>query len=87
MAEGIHDEEGPPGHPIVDELLCFITNKIDLMNSDTLVKLCVENFEDEEIEAAKDNLFGLLCDENTQTALIKRRRGKVNESKSVKKYA
>ena len=84
MAEDICDEKGPPGHPIVDELLCFITNKLGLMNSDTIVKLCVENFDDKEIEASKDILFGLLCDENAQTALIKRRRGKVNESKSVK---
>ena len=46
MDEDIRDDKGPPGHPIVDEILCFITNKLDLMNSDTLMKLCVENYDD-----------------------------------------
>ena len=42
---------------IINELLCYILNKIDSVPQDTLVHLIAENFNEEEVEAAKS----LLC--------------------------
>ena len=75
-------EKGPPG-PIIDELLCFIMNKWSHMDVDTLIKLCVNTFDENEIEASKDILFNILRDETDSTALIKRRGSKVGDSKSL----
>jgi len=42
---------------IINELLCYILNKVDSVPQDTLVQLISENFNDDEIETAKS----LLC--------------------------
>ena len=84
MSEVTSGEEGSSGPPLVDELLCFITNKLGHMDPDTIVTLCLQNFVEKEIEASKDVLFSLLCDDNAHTSLVKRRKGKGNESKSVR---
>ncbi|KAF9419275.1 hypothetical protein HW555_004202 [Spodoptera exigua] len=42
---------------VVSELLAFIQNKIDVMNEESLVKLCMSSFSSEEIESAKSLLF------------------------------
>ena len=31
--------------PIINEVLCFIQNKIDILDFDIIVQLCVENFD------------------------------------------
>jgi hypothetical protein len=38
---------------IINELLCFICNKMDILPHDTIVKLCIDVFTDQEVEDAK----------------------------------
>ena len=44
---------------ILTELLCFISNKMDIMTEDLLVKLCADFYSKNVIEAAKRLLFDL----------------------------
>ena len=46
-----------PGELIHNELLCFIGTKMDVMPYDMLVKLRVDFYNPQSIEAAKDLLF------------------------------
>ncbi|CAL4247367.1 unnamed protein product [Meganyctiphanes norvegica] len=72
-------EKGPP-EIIIDELLCFILNKFGNVDPETLILLCSKTFDEKEIEASKDILFNLLCDESCTTKFVRRRAGKVNET-------
>ena len=76
-------DEGPLG-PVINELLCFIVHKISILDNETIVKLCSEKYEDEEIEDAKDLLFSMVHKDGDSTKFVKRRGGKVSESKSEK---
>ena len=54
--------DSQPGVPnntaiTVNELLCFISNKIDIMTQDLLVKLCVDFYAKEVIESAKKLVY------------------------------
>ena len=69
--------------PIINELLCFVFNKWSQIDVDTLIKLCIDTYDEKEIEASKDILFGLLRDESDSTLFKRRRAGKSNETKSV----
>ena len=40
---------------IVNELLCFISNKIDKLTAAHLIKLCCDTFSESDIETAKKN--------------------------------
>ena len=67
----------PPGSDtgsgvIINELLCFVANKLDLLPTETIVQLCVTSFQDAEIEDAKKQLFEMCADETT-TRLITRK--------------
>ena len=53
------------GDVVIDELLCFVTNKLDVLPSDTIIQLCKNSFDDDEIEASKKLLFDLCANENT----------------------
>ena len=72
-----------PGGPIIDELLCFVTNKFDKLDSDTMVRLCVEAYTNSDIEKSKKQIFEALKDENDLTEFKKRRSHKMTESKQV----
>ena len=50
---------------IVDELLCFLSKKIDVLPPQTIADLCATSFEDIEIENSKKRLFELCADENS----------------------
>lgn len=56
---------------MVNELLCFVTNKMHLLAPKMIVQLCSTTYSDAEIEAAKEQLFGL-CADDTTTRKIKR---------------
>ena len=45
------------GNIVIDELLCFITNKIDVLPTDTIVQLCTATFNEKEIVASKKKLY------------------------------
>jgi hypothetical protein len=54
------DTVPPPGAatlPVVNELLCFIQNKLDTMPRDILVKLCFEFYSQDSISKGKHVLF------------------------------
>ena len=40
--------------PVVNELLCFVVNKMDTLSFDYIVKLCSDSYGDAEIECAKN---------------------------------
>jgi hypothetical protein len=49
---------------VINELLCFVSNKMDIMPYDTIVKLCMDVYNDEEVEDAKTILFDLCMTES-----------------------
>ena len=58
---------------IVDELLCFLANKIDVLPPQSIADLCRTTYDEGEIEAAKKRLFDLCADENSSR--FRRRQG------------
>ena len=54
LADGNSQTSDPP---IVNEPLCYITNKIEKMPADILVKLCSDFYNDEQIDEAKAILY------------------------------
>ena len=50
---------------IVDELLCFLSNKIDVLPPQAIEDLCATSFDGIEIENSKKRLFDLCADENS----------------------
>ena len=80
MAENTQSPTGP----IIDELLCFIVNKMNTLDTDTLIRLCSETYSEDEAKTSKDLVFGLLHNKEDPTSLIKRHSTKVSESKKVK---
>ena len=64
--------------PVIDELLCFVTNKLSLLPPETIVQLCVSTYNASEIECSKKLLFQLLSDPGTQTRNVKRKGEKKN---------
>ena len=45
---------------IVDELLCFIANKLDYVGAEELISLCVKSFSEADIKESKLTLFKIL---------------------------
>lgn len=43
---------------IIDEVLAFIVNKLDVMDEDSICKICTSAFTEQDIQKAKDLLFG-----------------------------
>jgi hypothetical protein len=64
--------------PVIDELLCFVTNKLSLLPPETIVQLCVSTYNASEIECSKKLLFQLLSDPDMQTRNVKRKGEKKN---------
>ena len=77
------NEDTPPGGLIIDELLCFVMNKFDKLDCETMVRLCVETYTCGEIEQSKKQLFEALKDENDVTQFKKRRSYKSSDSKQI----
>ena len=50
---------------IVDELLCFLSNKIDVLPPQAIEDLCATSFDGIEIENSKKRLFDLCADKNS----------------------
>ena len=57
---------------VIDELMCFLTNKIKLLPPATIIQLCVSTFNEAEIEASKRVFFDL-CAGNDNIRYQKRR--------------
>ena len=70
---------------IIDELLCFIINRLNLIDPVTLVKLCEDAFDEDVIGASKDILLNNLSYVSNNDASKKRRdRGEKYVSKKSK---
>ncbi|XP_070537508.1 uncharacterized protein [Ptychodera flava] len=66
---------------IVNELLCFLVNKMDVMPTDILSKVCCDFYEDSQIENSKKELFDL-CSSATSTR-FRRRQGQNKKLNNV----
>ena len=70
---------------VIDECLCWIIDKHNVLDPETLIKLCSDYFEDAEIEASKELLLKFLSDVSNSDAFKKRRnRGDKFDSKKMK---
>ena len=49
---------------VINELLCFVVNKMDSLTTDILIKLCCDHYGDDEVESAKKTLFELCNNES-----------------------
>lgn len=58
---------------VINELLCFVQNKIDIMDEESLIRIAISAFSAAEITSAKDLLFESLT---TNTRNISRRKNK-----------
>lgn len=67
---------------IIDELLCFLTNKVNSLSTDVITKLCVEFYDEEVIVSSKNRLFELCADENNDRN--RRRQGTNKNSDNIK---
>ena len=65
---------------IINELLCFVVNKLDLLPTETIAQLCVTSFQDVEIEAAKKQLFELCADDTTCRMITRKGPKKINQN-------
>ena len=70
--------------PTIENVLCFIINGFGILDSETIMRLCDGTFSDNEIETAKDLLFGILHDAASSTAFIKRRSTNSKDTKKQK---
>lgn len=65
---------------VVDNILCFLTNKMNVLTTDVLVKLCVSTYSEVEIKQSKNTLFEMCADGSTTTRNIRRQGDKMNEA-------
>ena len=66
---------------VIDELLCFVQNKIDLLPPTAIADLCTATFQDGDIEASKRRLFELCADENCTR--LRKRQGPHKTTKNI----
>lgn len=58
---------------VICEVLAFIRNKIDVMDNESLIRICISAFSEEDIDCAKKLLFSSV---KTKLKLISRRKQK-----------
>ena len=73
-------QDNNDGHIIINELLCYLCNKIDLLPMDVLVKICTESFSEVETLTAKRLLFDSI---DTDERYVKRK-GPDSHSQNLK---
>ena len=90
MAPGTHDPGGKATNDnktspnfksndakfVINELLCFIVNKMDIMTSETIVQLCEKTYTDLQIEIAKRKLFEIVPEGDSEGMRYIKRQGK-----------
>ena len=69
---------------VINELLCFVSNRIDLLEITILKKLCLETYTSEEVLASKDLLFLQCTDKHvTLDNLIRKRIGTDRDARNL----
>ena len=82
MADTSHNPLGTNKDGVViDEMLCFVVNKLDILPPASIVDLCLSTYSDTEIEASKRVLFDLCADENSTR--YRRRQGPQKNTNNV----
>lgn len=66
---------------VIDELACFIVNKMKILPTNSIVRLCTGAFDNSEIEESKRKLFDLCADLNT--IRVSKRQGPKKNSKNI----
>lgn len=66
---------------IINELLTFIQNKVDILDELSIVQICVTSFKDTEIDESKTVLANALPDSNSRTI---KRKGDDKSKKNIK---
>ena len=69
---------------LVNELLCWYVNMIHVMPETTMSKLCIDKFDEKEIQCARDILFSLLIKDTDKPEFQKRASKKPSDSNSSK---
>jgi hypothetical protein len=67
----------------VNEALCYIANKIDLLPQDILVKVCSDFYDEKVIEDAKVLLFQLCADTNESSQRCIRKQGQTKKEHNI----
>lgn len=62
---------------VIDELLTFIMNKVDVMDQESLVRICVSSFDVEEVEKSKKLLFDSISTDIKNIKRKKKNDGKI----------
>ena len=76
-------DTGPTG-PVIDEMLCFMVNKMDTLDCDTIIRLCVGKYDENQTKTSKNIAFDLLHKDTDATKHVKRRSPMVGESPNEK---
>ena len=82
MAMADIDSGGDPPI-IINEVLCYVQNKIDILHVDLIVQLCEENFDKSSIEKAKELLFNL-CHSESDRTVMKSRTGEHKSDRNLR---
>lgn len=62
---------------VIDELLTFIMNKVDVMDQESLMRICVSSFSVEEVEKSKKLLFDSISTDIRKIKQKKKNDGKI----------
>ena len=66
---------------VINELLCFVTNKCDLLPAESISQLCCATFEESEIEQSKKLLYDICADHDTPRMIL--RKGPKKSSQNI----
>ena len=61
------DPDDENGNLVIDEVLCYVQNKMKIIDVDVIVQLCETAWKPDVIEKAKERLFDLCFEENDKT--------------------
>ena len=65
---------------VINELLCFVANKMECLPPETICQLCLNTFSETDIESSKKQLFDLCSDENTPRIIHRKGPKKSNQN-------
>lgn len=81
---GATDNSSEQPRPIINEVLCFIANKINLMPRDIVQKLCSDFYDESVIDEAKKTLYGLdVIQKMEGIGRLKTRKGNDKKDKDI----
>lgn len=77
-----------PSDIVINELLCYILNKIELLPSETIIKICDNFYPEKVVETTKQLLFSLPVFKNSdETLKLTTRKGPCRKLKNLEDIA